>query len=203
MNTLHPHDQALVPAVAAAPQTLPPAGLWRWRLNLLLSGSCLLLALANLGLLTSAWLAPVTSAQAHGSRIGSLEIDHPYATPTPPAARVGAVYFRAIENTGKQADRLVAARTALAERVEIHHSAQVDGVMQMRAQDSLLLPAGSRMELRHGRDGYHLMLVGLRQPLKVGDTFKLSLRFEQAGEREVNVWVQQVRGGHDHSQHKH
>jgi hypothetical protein len=147
-----------------------------------------------------------TAAQAHGSKAGSLSIEHPYATPTPPAARVGGVYFRAIENTGKAQDRLLGARTALADSVEIHRSDMTDGVMRMRALDALDLPAGAKVQLRHGGEGVHLMLLGLRKPLKVGDKFALTLRFEKAGEREVEVWVQQPRDSapaHDHSAHDH
>jgi copper(I)-binding protein len=38
------------------------------------------------------------------------------------------------------------------------------------------------------------MLIGLQQPLKDGDRFAMTLRFEHAGERDVMVWVQQPRG---------
>ncbi|MEY2687979.1 MAG: hypothetical protein RL375_2177 [Pseudomonadota bacterium] len=147
-----------------------------------------------------------TPAQAHGVKAGGLSIEHPYATPTPPAARVGGVYFRAIQNTGKTQDRLLGARTELADSVEIHRSDMTDGVMRMRALDALDLPAGAKVQLRHGGEGVHLMLLGLRKPLKVGDKFALTLRFEKAGEREVEVWVQQPRDSapaHDHSAHDH
>jgi copper(I)-binding protein len=143
-----------------------------------------------------------TAAQAHGSKAGEISIEHPYATPTPPAARVGGVYFRVIENRGKSPDRLIGGRTPLADSVEIHRSDMTDGVMRMRALDALDLPPGAKLQLRHGGEGVHLMLVGLRKPLVVGDKFALTLRFEKAGEREVDVWVQQPRDAapaHDHS----
>ncbi len=151
-------------------------------------------------------LLTVTPVQAHGVKAGGLKIEHPYATPTPPAARVGGVYFRTIENTGKAPDRLLGARTALADSVEIHRSDMTDGVMRMRALDALELPPGAKLQLRHGGEGVHLMLVGLRKPLVVGDKFTLTLRFEKAGERDVDVWVQQPRTtspAHDHSTHGH
>jgi copper(I)-binding protein len=34
------------------------------------------------------------------------------------------------------------------------------------------------------------MLVGLKQPLKIGDKFPLTLIFEKAGKAEVTVWVE-------------
>lgn len=47
--------------------------------------------------------------------------------------------------------------------------------------------------------GYHLMLEDLKAPLKDGDRFDLTLRFEKAGERTVQIWVQTPRGNAAHS----
>jgi hypothetical protein len=48
--------------------------------------------------------------------------------------------------------------------------------------------------MRHGAaSGYHLMLMGLKAPLKDGDRFPVVLNFKRAGEREVMVWVQTPR----------
>jgi copper(I)-binding protein len=62
--------------------------------------------------------------------------------------------------------------------------------MQMRAVPAIDLPAGATLRLRHGGDT-HVMLLDLKAPLKEGDRFPITLRFEHAGEREVMVWVQQ------------
>ncbi|MCC9597011.1 MULTISPECIES: copper chaperone PCu(A)C [unclassified Rubrivivax] len=134
-------------------------------------------------------------AQAHGARAGDLAIDHPYATPTPAGLATGAVYFRTIENRGRTADRLLGASTPRAERVEIHRSTMDGDVMRMRAVPALELPAGAGVRLRHGEAGAHLMLFGLSAPLRDGERFPLTLRFEHAGSVEVNVWVQTPRGG--------
>ena len=138
-------------------------------------------------------------ARAHGTRAGKLTIDHPYATPTPPGARTGAVYFRTLVNRGDLADRLIGARTPLAESVEIHRSVMDGDVMRMRRIEALEIPPGAALKLRHGGDT-HLMLLGLKAPLQDGQTFPLWLRFERAGEHEVTVWVQTPRdpGGHGH-----
>lgn len=126
---------------------------------------------------------------AHGTRAGDLAIDHPYATPTPDGARTGAVYFRTLINRGQAADRLVGARTERAELVEFHRSVMEGNVMRMRAVDGVDIPAGAELKLRHGGD-IHLMLLGLKSPLRDGQRFSLWLRFERAGEHEVTVWVQ-------------
>lgn len=138
----------------------------------------------------AAWTA--TGVQAHDFRVGDLAIDHPYATPSNPGVATGAVYFRGIRNRGRSADRLIAASTPVAERVELHRM-RLDGeVMRMREIPAIDLPAGQTVPLRHGQPT-HLMLLGLKQPLAVGDRFELRLRFAQAGETTVQVWVQQPR----------
>jgi copper(I)-binding protein len=73
---------------------------------------------------------------------------------------------------------------------------QMDGnVMRMRAVAAIDLPARTEVRLRHGSaaaasEGHHLMLNGLKAPLKDGDRFAVVLQFRRAGEREVMVWVQ-------------
>jgi copper(I)-binding protein len=129
---------------------------------------------------------------AHDFKAGALVIDHPYAIPTPPGARTRAVYFRTLKNTGLEPDRLVGARTTAAVSVEIHRSTMDGDVMRMRQIDGLDLPAGAEIKVRHGGE-VHLMLIGLKEPLKLGDRFPIWLRFQRAGEREVMAWVQQPR----------
>jgi len=142
-------------------------------------------------------------AHAHDFKLGPLRIDHPYATPTVAGAANGAAYLRGIRNTGDQADRLIGATTPAARTVEIHRSVvDAQNVMRMRAVDGVDLPAKGEVQLRHGGE-HHLMLIGLKQPLKDGDRFPMTLRFEKAGEREVMVWVQTPRGGAGAHPHKH
>ena len=142
------------------------------------------------------WLAVALGAAstvaAHESKVGNVVIEHAYALPTPPGATAGALYFRSLKNTGTQADRLVSVRATAARAVEIHHM-QMDGnVMRMRAVESLELPPGAELKLRHGGE-WHLMLLDLKAPLKTGDRFQVTLHFEKAGDVEVTAWVQQPR----------
>jgi len=133
---------------------------------------------------------------AHGFKVGDLVIDHPYATPTRPGMTTGAVYFRAIQNKGTESDRLLSARTPAAATVELHRMEMDGDVMRMRAVPAIELPAKTDVRLRHGTaNGHHLMLLGLKAPLKDGDRFPVTLTFQRAGEREVMVWVQTPRDG--------
>ena len=127
-------------------------------------------------------------AQAHGFRLGALAIGHPYARATVPGQPAGAGYLK-LDNQGPADERLLGASAAtVAERVELHTMAMEGDVMRMRSPDAIDLPAGGSVELKPG--GTHLMLVGLKAPLKAGDKFPLTLRFEKAGQVEVVVNVE-------------
>ncbi len=147
-----------------------------------------------------AWGTASIVAQAHGSTQGDLTIDHPYAVPSLTGVANGAAYVRGIDNKGNVPDRLVRVSTPVAERVEIHRMAMDGTVMRMREIAAIELPAKTVTPLRH--DGqYHLMLMNLKQPLKEGDHFDLTLNFEKAGSKTVNVWVQKPRDAG--TEHKH
>ena len=156
------------------------------------------------GLVMGAMALSLSQAHAHDFKQGDLVIDHPYATPSLAGTRNGSVYFKGLRNRGGQADRLIAAKSAVAERVELHQM-QMDGqIMRMREVPAIELPARTEVNLRHGGAGtHHLMLQGLKQPLKDGDRFDLELVFEKAGTRRVNVWVQTPRSGNANPTHQH
>ena len=62
--------------------------------------------------------------------------------------------------------------------------------MTMRATDEVEVPAGGSAVF--APQGAHIMLVGLKQPLKKGDRFKAILHFAAAGDIEVEVTVQGI-----------
>jgi hypothetical protein len=64
--------------------------------------------------------------------------------------------------------------------------------MRMRAMQALVLPAGSTVELKPG--GYHMMLMDLKQQLKIGEVVPMTLVVETAGKREVIEVKATVRG---------
>ncbi|MFN4141418.1 copper chaperone PCu(A)C [Aestuariivirga sp.] len=113
-----------------------------------------------------------------------------------PVAKSAAAYV-SLMNHGAEADRLVSAASPAARSAEVHKTELVDGVMKMMAAGPLELPAYGTLEMKPG--GYHLMLMGLKQPLKEGEILELTLTFEKAGALEVKVPVGSVaEGGHDH-----
>lgn len=126
-------------------------------------------------------------ALAHDIQKGPIKIIHPWARATVPAQKIGAGYM-SIQNTGKDADRLVGASTAVAERVEMHVTTVENNVARMREVKGYDVKPGEFVHLAPG--GAHLMLVNLKQPLKAGDSFPIKLRFERAGEVDLPMMIE-------------
>lgn len=150
--------------------------------------------------LSAAVLATLIALPAAAADIMVMD---PYARAVSPSAKSGAA-FMTLHNTGTTDDRLVAAATDVAQRVELHEHVEVsDGVMQMtEIEGGIPLPAGEMHEMVRGGD--HVMLMGLTGPLEQGEEIMVTLVFEHAGEVVVTVPVDNERkpkarahGGHD------
>jgi periplasmic copper chaperone A len=131
-----------------------------------------------------------TGAMAQQYKAGSLEIDHPWSRATPKGAKIGAGYV-SIKNTGSTPDRLIGGSFAGAEKVEVHQMTMDQGVMKMRpVAGGVEIKPGETVELKP--DGLHLMLVGLKQPLKKGEQVSGTLQFEKSGTVEVQYTVEGI-----------
>jgi copper(I)-binding protein len=126
-------------------------------------------------------------AWAQAQSTPSVEIDHPWARATLAGTKTGAAYMTFV-NKGDADDHLVGASTPVAEKAELHEMVLDNGVMKMRPIASLDLKPGSTTVLAPGK--YHVMLIGLKHPLKPGDTFPLTLKLAKGGERQVTVAVE-------------
>lgn len=147
-------------------------------------------------LLFVAALTSASLANAHEFEAGDLRIDHPYARPTIANLRTSTAYLT-LENKGKSADKLISLSSPVAQSVEMHTMSMENGVMKMREVPSIELKPGEKVTMRPG-DGYHLMLMGLTQPLKAGNKFPMTLSFEKAGKKEISVWVENKPGETTH-----
>jgi len=110
-----------------------------------------------------------------------ITISAPWARATAPSALNGAI-FAAIANSGTTADELTAASVAptIADHVELHsHTKDAQGVMRMAPVPSVTIPAGGKAELKPG--SFHIMLLGLKQPLVEGQEIPVTLTFTRAG----------------------
>ena len=89
--------------------------------------------------------------------------------------------------TSAQDMRLVEAKSPVAGVVEVHEMVMDKDVMKMRAVPGLDLPAGKSVELKPG--GYHVMLMDLKQQMKVGDSVPMTLVVEGKDKKRSNVEV--------------
>ncbi|AZN35049.1 copper chaperone PCu(A)C [Iodobacter ciconiae] len=126
---------------------------------------------------------------AHEYKAGEIRVVHPYSVPTLPGKDIGSAYI-GLENKGPQNDQLIGASSDRAERVEIHTMSMEGDVMKMRQVSELEVKGGDIIKMKPGM-GYHLMIYGVKPPLKVGDKFPLKLQFKKSGSVEVSVMVQE------------
>jgi hypothetical protein len=141
------------------------------------SGAILILIIASLIL-----LAGCTKPEAGPA----LLVEEAWARPGT-AGDNSVVYFT-IDNSGGSADQLLGASGEAAESLELHRSQMdEDGVMSMEPQPMVDIPAGGEVVFKPG--DYHIMLINLKQALKLDDSFQITLNFKNAGDVTVTVKV--------------
>lgn len=145
-------------------------------------------------------LAAAFAALLPFATAADIAAEDPFAYAAGPNAKATGAYIT-LTNTGP-ADKLIAAKSDVAKRTELHESLMVDGVMKMRAVEALDLPEGGKIEMKPG--GLHVMLMGLTRPLEEGEIVPITLVFESGAEIIVETPMlsrKETAGGH--SGHKH
>ncbi|WP_027695702.1 copper chaperone PCu(A)C [Vibrio litoralis] len=135
------------------------------------------------------------SALAHDG----LKYDEPYARATPPNA-VNSAVFMTIENHMNKDRELVSASTDVAEKTELHTVEKEGDLMKMRQVDRIVLPAEGEVVLKPG--SYHIMLLGVKQPLVEGETISVNLSYANGETETLDVPVKKVMSGMKH-EHEH
>jgi periplasmic copper chaperone A len=146
------------------------------------------------------------AALAEDYSVGAMQIGNPWTRATPKGATVAGAYMT-ISNKGSAPDRLVGGSTAIASKFEVHSMAMEQGIAKMRpVEGGLEIKPGETVELKPG--SFHVMLMGLKQPLEKGQKVKATLQFEKAGKVDIEYAVEAVgatspgmgmgMGGHQH-----
>ncbi len=151
--------------------------------------------------LTLAFMIGIFSASLLAA--GDLMVEKPWARATIGQQKVGVAYMTVMNHGGKD-DRLVAVATSAAKVAGLHTHLMEEGVMKMRPVEAIPVAAQGSAVLEPG--GFHVMLMGLHDPLKPGDTIPMTLTFERAGQVEIDVAVlsasaKQAAAGGEHGQH--
>ena len=146
-------------------------------------------------------LAACTAGASPTPAQGGLVVEAAWARPSTGMAHADAAYF-IVKNTGSAPDALIGASSPVATTTEVHETYKLDsptgsmmpgasagmaGAMGMRPIARIEIPAGGSVEFKAG--SYHVMLIDLKQEVKVGDTIELTLSFEKAGKITVRAEV--------------
>jgi copper(I)-binding protein len=116
-------------------------------------------------------LAVAVAGGAEGA--GGLQVLRPWSRPA--VAGTNAIGYMVLANRGAGADVLEKVESPLAARVEMHSSAMAGGVMSMKQESQVSVPAGG--EVIFGPGAYHLMIIGLTRTLQAGDSVPATLSF--------------------------
>ncbi|MBK8322990.1 MAG: copper chaperone PCu(A)C [Betaproteobacteria bacterium] len=128
-----------------------------------------------------------------------VTVTDPWVRSTVPAQKATGAFMK-VKSEGDA--KLVSAASPVAKVVEVHEMSMKDNVMQMRAIESLALPAGKTVELKPG--GYHVMLMDLVKPIDKGAAVPITLTFVG---KDGKKFTQEVKAearapGDDGSKHK-
>ena len=135
------------------------------------------------------WLIALLLSWAASGALAQVEVKDAWVRATVNQQKATGAFMRL---TAAQNSRVVQASSPVAGVAEIHEMSMVGNMMRMRPVDALELPAGKTVELKP--NGYHLMLMDLKQTIKEGDTVPLMLVVEGSDGKRTNVEVKaQVR----------
>lgn len=107
----------------------------------------------------------------------------------------GAVYF-VIENHSSETHEMIGAASDIAEAVEVHESRMSGDVMEMHQLTFVSLGPDAEVVFEPG--GLHIMLVGLKEELEVGDEIEATLQFRNFEDLTIRVPVQEASANEEH-----
>ena len=131
-----------------------------------------------------------------------IQVEEPWARASVEGMKMSGAFMK-INNDTNAKDFLVGGNSPVAERVEVHTHVNDNGVMRMReVKGGIPLPKKAVTELKPG--SYHVMFMGLKQPLKEGETVPVTLKFKKAKPITVDVPVKNVpKAADDAHNHNH
>ncbi len=143
-------------------------------------------ALMAAAMLASLGLSAPAVARDHSA--GAMRVSDAWCPPTPPGAPTAAGYLT-ISNQSRSADRLRGGSSSVAAEVQLHSMTTQGQVMRMRpVTQGLAIAPGATTRIQPG-GGLHLMLIGLKRPLKAGEHAAVTLDFARAGPVKVDFVV--------------
>ena len=118
-----------------------------------------------------------------------VEIEGAYARASIPNVPNSAAFF-VIKNNSDKDIAITSANSDIAEKNELHTHIKENQMLKMMKIEKLVVPAKSSLELKSGSD--HIMLMGLKKELKVGDEINLELSFSDGDKKSIKVPVKDL-----------
>lgn len=138
---------------------------------------------------SSTYGGSTSSSTTAGKAAMDVKVEDAFARAVP-AGQPNSGIFLTLVNNSTTAQTLKSASSSVAGSVELHNHVDNNGVMEMRQVPQIDIPANGKTELKPG--GYHIMLLGLKQDLKAGDSVPLKLTFADGSETDLTVPVKEV-----------
>lgn len=120
----------------------------------------------------------------------AISIEAPYIRAMPPGQAVTAM-FLTLQNNSDTDRFLVAATGDISEKIELHEHIHADGgMMKMREVPEIAIPKHEQTALKPG--GYHIMLIGLKKDLQVGEKVSFDLQFKDGSQTSITAEVKTI-----------
>lgn len=139
-----------------------------------------------LGLLSVLVIGFTANSFAEEQPMPTINISGAYAYATTSVQKNGAVFLE-VKNQTSEGMLVTQAATDVAERVELHTHDMDGDIMMMHEVEHYGVAPDETLVLEPM--GHHIMLMGLKEPLKAGETFPLTLTIEPLGELAIEVTV--------------
>lgn len=131
--------------------------------------------------------APGEEARARAAAMAAkanIDVTDAWTRATPANGTTANVYLHLV--SAKDPDRLIGVEVSNAARVDVREPTD-QGAAKGNAQPSVDVPAGGNVNFAPG--SRYLLLSGLKAPLKEGESFLLTMRFDKGGTQTAVVRV--------------
>jgi copper(I)-binding protein len=114
----------------------------------------------------------------------SIKVENAWARATAPGQKVAAGFMDLTADTDMV---LLGGSSPVSKSVELHFMRMENGVMEMRQLKEIRLPRGQTVRLQPG--DLHVMLIGLKNPIREGQKVPLTLMVKGADGKEKKLAI--------------
>lgn len=118
------------------------------------------------------------------SQAGDIKIENAWVRATAPGQKVAVAFMDITANKDME---LISGATPAADQVELHFMRMNGDIMEMRELDSIQIQKGKTVSLEPG--GLHAMLIGLKTPIKAGNSVPVTLTFKDGSEKNESISI--------------